>query len=570
MPEYNLVDEPWLALRPLDGGPPVHLGITETLTRADEFDGLSVDFATQLPAVLRQVLLPVVVAALGAPATAAVQGERLARGGFSAEEKERLLAYLAEHRARFELFDEVAPFAQVAGLRTAKDETKGAAALVATAASGNNVPLFASRSDADPLDLTPAQAAHWLLHTHCWDTAAIKTGVVGDDQAKAGKTTGNPTGPLGQLGVIVPMGRTLYETLQLNIPVTAAANLGKPQWERPPGTPAWEQRPVEGLLDLWTWQARRVRLCPEQDDAGWTKVTRVVISAGDRLAATPEWEPHTAWAFTPSAKKTPNRAPERRPRRHAQGKAAWRGLEALLAPVRQNDGGVFETSVLLDRIGALQEDGRLAADYPLRIETFGMVYGTQSAVVEDVVHDTIPLPLLALHQDSATRLFLLDVAEQAEQLARALNNLSADLRRAAGADPIPWDKGQRPGELLLHVLDGLVRRVLAGARAAGGDEDLLERGRFAWEEAAAWRTWEHADALLAAAPATTFAGRTVTQAGKQGKAHAFSLGTAADSFNREVARILPRHAHTARTAVRDRSGAPEDTAKPLSGAHVDD
>ncbi|MGW4816782.1 type I-E CRISPR-associated protein Cse1/CasA [Kitasatospora cineracea] len=569
MLEYNLVDEPWLALRSLDGGPPVHLGIAEALTRAREFDGLSVDFATQLPAVLRQVLLPVVVAALGAPATAAAQGERLARGEFSAQEKECLLAYLAEHRSRFELFDEAAPFAQVAGLRTAKDETKGTAALVATAASGNNVPLFASRSDVDPLDLTPAQAAHWLLHTHCWDTAAIKTGVVGDDQAKAGKTTGNPTGPLGQLGVIVPMGRTLYETLQLNIPVIAAANLGKPQWERPPANPAWEQRPVEGLLDLWTWQARRVRLVPEQDGAGGTKVTRVVISAGDRLAAMPEWEPHTAWTFTPPAKKTPSRAPERRPRRHTQGKAAWRGLEALLAPVRQNDEGTFETSVLLDRIGALQEDGRLAADYPLRVETFGMVYGTQSAVVEDVVHDAIPLPLLALHQDSETRLFLLDVAEQAEQLARALNNLSADLRRAVGADPIPWDKGQRPGELLLHVLDGLVRRVLAGAREAGGDEDRLERGRFAWEETAAWRTWEHADALLAAAPASAFAGRTVNQTGKPGKTHTFSLGTAADSFSREVARILPRHAHTARTAVRDRAGALEDTVKTPSGAHVD-
>ncbi|MFK0191906.1 type I-E CRISPR-associated protein Cse1/CasA [Kitasatospora sp. NPDC090308] len=570
MPVYNLADEPWLAPRLLDGGPPVHLGIAETLTRADEFDGLSVDFATQLPAVLRQVLLPVVVAALGAPETAAAQGERLARGGFTVREKERLLAYLAEHRARFDLFDEAVPFAQVAGLRTAKGETKGAAVLVVTAASGNNVPLFASRSDADQLDLTPAQAVHWLLHTHCWDTAAIKTGVVGDDKAKAGKTMGNPTGPLGQLGVIVPMGRTLYETLQLNIPVTAGANLGKPQWERPPGTPAWEQRSATGLLDLWTWQARRVRLIPHQDDGGALKVARVVISAGDRLSTTPEWEPHTAWTFTAPAKKTPNHAPERRPRRHPQGKAVWRGLDALLAPVRQNDEGVFETSVLLDRIGALQEDAQLPADYPLRVETFGMVYGTQSSVVEDVVHDTIPLPLLALQQDSGTRLFLLDVAEQAERLARALNDLSADLRRAIGADPIPWDKGQRPGEPLLHVLDRLVRRMLAGARAAGGDEELLERGRFAWEEAAARRTWEQAAALLAAAPAGAFTGRTVSQTGKQGKTRTFSLGRAADKFRREVHDILPRHAHTARATARDRSGALDDTENLSSGDHVDD
>lgn len=572
MPGYNLVDEPWLTARPVGGGPPVQLGIAEVLARAHEFEGLVVEFSTQLPALLRQVLLPVVAHATGAPENLREKGGRLAqKDGFTGAELDRLRSYLDEHRAKFDLFDPVAPFAQVAGLRTAKDETKGSAALVATAASGNNVPLFASRSDADPLDLTPAQAAHWLVHAHCWDTAAIKTGVVGDDQVKAGKTTGNPTGPLGQLGVIVPVGRTLYETLLLNLPLTPPAVLGVPQWLQGPHQPSWKSRAAKGLLDLWTWQARRIRLVPHQDEAGHLKAARVVISAGDRLTPLPEQEPHTAWTFTAPARKSASAVPERRPRRHTQGKAAWRGLDALLAPSRQDTDG-FETSVLLDEVSALQEIGRIEADYPLQVETFGMVYGTQSAVVEDVVHDAIPLPLLALHQDSEAHQLLLDAAEQAEQLARAVNNLSADLRRAAGTDPIPWDRGQRPGDLLLHTLDPLVRRLLAGVRDAGSDEDVLERGRLAWEQVAHRHAWEAADTLLLAAPATTFGGRVLDQSGKPGKTQTYRLGTAGADFRRRLDEILPRRADAVRqaAAAREAETGPDLESDPAPGADFDD
>lgn len=554
MPGYNLVDEPWLTARPADGGPPVELGIAEVLARAHELEGLVVEFSTQLPAVLRQVLLPVVAHATGAPRTLREKGERLAReGGFTQDELDGIRTYLDQNRGRFDLFDPAEPFGQVAGLRTPKDETKGAAALVATAANGNNVPLFATRSDADPLDLTPAQAAHWLVHAHCWDTAAIKTGVVGDPEVKAGKTTGNPTGPLGQLGVIVPAGRTLYETLLLNLPVTPAGTLGVPQWLRGTHEAAWKSREAVGLLDLWTWQARRVRLIPHEDEGGQLKVARVVISAGDRLTPMYEREPHTAWTFTAPAKKSASALPERRPRRHTQGKAVWRGLDALLAPTRQGPEGTFETSVLLDEISGLRETGSLDADYPLQVETFGMVYGTQSAVVEDVIHDAIPLPLLALHQDSEAHQLLLDVAEQAERLAKAVNNLSADLRRAAGTEPIPWDKGQRPGELLLHALDSQVRRLLAGVQGAGTDEGVLEQGRLAWEQVAHRQAWDVANTLLLSAPATTFAGREVDQPGKAGKKQTYRLGTAGANFRRQVDEILPRYADALRLAVAARA-----------------
>lgn len=536
MPTFNLIDSPWLPLVSKTTKTAQEVSLRDALLNADKFDDFVVEQPTHTPALLRQVLLPVVMDALGRPHDQAEWSARFDTGGFTQQEQDKLSSYLEEHRARFDLFDAEQPFAQVGSLHTPKHETKGSALLVATAASGNNVPLFAGRTDGDPLPLAPAQAARWLLHAHCWDTAAIKSGADGDPQMKAGKTTGNPTGPLGALGVVLPLGRSLYETLLLNIPFGSQSDDDRPHWRRDPLGPGWQVRPPAGLLDLWTWQSRRVRLIPEQtgDD---TRVCRVVLCAGDRLRELPEWETHTAWNLE---KKTPKtaRGTFRRPRRHVPGKAAWRGLDALLTAERQ-DGEGAETSELLRQLAALQAEDRIGYAYPLRVATVGITYGNQSAVVEDILFDSIPLPVAALRADGEAYTVLLEVAQQAEDLAKAVNNLSADLRRAAGADPIPWDKGQRPGEFVLHALDPLVRRFLVGMRAACDDHELLERGQIAWEKAARARTWEVAEKVLANATHSEFAGRAVDKDGRQ---RVYRLGTAEQNFRRRITSILPRHA----------------------------
>lgn len=505
------------------------------LLNAHDFSHLVVELPTMLPALLRQVLLPVVLDALGRPKDEAAWLKTFRAGRFTEEQCDRFEEYLDKYRDRFELFSAETPFAQVAGLRTEKDETKNAALLVATAASGNNVPLFANRTDADPLSLTPAEAARWLLHAHCWDTAAIKSGAAGDKKASAGKTTGNHTGPLGGLGVIVPVGRTLFETLLLNLPIGVQPEEDRPQWLREPASPSWEIRGVNGLLDLWTWQSRRIRLVPEETDEG-VRVRQVVLCAGDRMTELPDYEPHTAWRYQKVPKSS---ALARRPRRHAAGKAAWRGMEALLAPERnepdEKRDGSFESSVLLHQLGGVQARDGVPNDYPLQIQTVGMVYGTQSAVLEDVVADEIPLPVTALRPDEELFASVVEITEQAEELARAANGLSADLRRAAGTDPLPWDKGQRPGELVLHLLDPLVRRFLAGARST--DPELLERGQLAWERHAYQRVWEVADKELANTVPSVFRGREVEV---NNRTYVLRQATAEQSFRARIRKILPR------------------------------
>ncbi|MCD0452843.1 type I-E CRISPR-associated protein Cse1/CasA [Actinocorallia sp. API 0066] len=527
---FDLTSEGWIPLLTVDGGL-VEVGVAQALVRAETFTEIVTELPTQVPALLRQVLLPIVADALGLPESRAEWERRFTAGRFTGEEKDRLLAYLEEHCERFDLLGDQ-PFGQVADLEASSGDTKGAGLMVAVEFTGNNVPLYGVRTEADPPALTLAEAVRWLLHLHCWDTAAIKTGARGDAKAKAGKTTGNPTGPLGQLGVVVPVGRTLYETLLLNLPIKHNGFRGEPQWRRPQSGPQWEIRPERGLLDLWTWQSRRVHLFPEETPDG-LRVRRVVVAAGDRLQRLPEWEPHTAWKYD----KPPGKAKlsDRKPLRHQPGKAIWRGMDALLAlELAASDSRTVETSELLKQAAELREEGCLPEDYPLRVEAFGITYGNQSAVIENVYHDSIPLPLAALQADAALFAELQLMASQAEQLARAVNYLSADLRRASGLDPIPWDKGQRPGERVLHLLDPVVRLVLRNLRSH--DVDRLDKIVLAWESRAYQVARKVADMEFATLPESVFAGRSEGDKGR-----AFGIGNAEAQFRRRLGAILPTY-----------------------------
>jgi len=548
----NLLDDPWIPVQ--IGGSYTEVSGREAVLRAHEIRQLAVDTPTMLPVILRQFLLPLVMDALGAPRTAeqwkrwmqaAVEGLLLSgaqpppppRQPLPGQEAPRkgMRQYLADHHELFELFHPERPFAQAAGLHTATGETKSASLLVPSVASGNNVPLFSNRTGDEPLPLAPAEAARWLLHTHCWDTAAIKTGAAGDPQVKSGKTTGNPIGPLGQLGVVIPAGRTLAETMVLNLPVIrdGLSDADLPQWRRPPWTAVWSQRKATGRLELLTWQSRRIRLHCEDTSCG-PRVTAVVVCAGDRLAETPPQEPHTLWKNDSKAKAGRLTL---RPRRHASGRAAWRGLDALLAvSPDQDDDNPVQTSRQLRDLAAV-----LDLDFPLQVFTVGTEYGNQSAVVENVIADAIPLPVAAL-REVPVRDALVDIAGQADQLARAANLLSADLRRATGSEPLPWDKGQRPGDRLLHALDPYTRLVLSKLQRRSDDE-AVEAVRSAWEQVAWREAFEVAEPLLRDVSSRQFTGVTVTHNGKD---VLLCAPKAEQAFRRNVRKVLPRAAETRR------------------------
>jgi CRISPR system Cascade subunit CasA len=255
-------------------------------------------------------------------------------------------------------------------------------------------------------------------------------------------------------------------------------------------------------LDLLTWQSRRIRLMPEIDAAGATAVSRVVLAAGDRLDQVPmDVEPHTAWQRVdkPKAGQLPNR-----PVRHVPGRAVWHGLEPLLATRADLGQGVSSSTILLGQLDSLRANGYVPEELRLQVLTVGVQYGNKSAVVEEVMADQIPLPLAALDPSSDVRRLLEDVVSQAEELRRAVDRLGDNLRQAAGGDPLPWDKSQRLGDLFIHRINQVVRRLLGGLQRY---PDAVDDADKAWRQMAAAVALEVAEQVLADTPPAAFYGR---------------------------------------------------------------
>jgi CRISPR system Cascade subunit CasA len=283
------------------------------------------------------------------------------------------------------------------------------------------------------------------------------------------------------------------------------------------------------LLDLLTWQSRRIRLVPDGDSAGGdVRISRVVLCAGDRIDVLPhDVEPHTTWKVT---EKPTAGDPPQRPVHHQPGRSAWRGLAALVA-TGQPTSDSKSAPLALSQVADLRVEGYLPDDYPLRALIVGVVYGNMQAVIEDAVVDVLPLPMLALldHDDNEVRRALLAVVDQAEQLRLAANRLGDDLRAAMGVDKVPWDKGQRLGEVLVHAFTPSVRRLLAGLQRHPG---RAEQGEDAWRVVARQLAWSVAEPALEAVPSTAYLGR-----GRDERRPA-RLATAEASFRKQLTQIL--------------------------------
>ncbi len=519
---FNLVEQPWIPV--VVAGRRQEVSLAQALLEAQQIDGLAMEQPLETAAVLRQVLLPVLLHSCGAPRD---QQEWAARFGAGQVDVARVSDYLAEHRAQFDLADPVRPFAQVAGLTAGTGQTKPLAVLVAALPAGNNVPLYGAQYVSPPPAFSAAQAARAVLAAHCWDSAGLKTGAVGDPQARAGKTSGNRTGSLGALGVVIPVGRGLFATLLLNSPILPQGlhPADRPQWTVE-HDPTWSERPAGGLLDLLTWQSRRIRLIGDQTGS----YAQVVVCAGDRLAVLdPVMEPHTAWR---QVDKPAAGGPPVRPVRHRVGRAAWQGMVSLLA-LRPVSAGPSITTTMMVRQLAEQRASRLVpADLRLQVLTVGLLYGTQSAVVEDQVSDLIPLPVTALLDNSSVRGLVLRLAEQADALRLAANTLQDNVAEAAGAgERMPWDKGQHLGQTLIGLLDPDVRRLLAGLQR---NPDMVDEADWAWRENARRHALGLIDPLVTAAPPRAFLGRPAELGGRR---H-MNLTTALNRYQWAVRDIL--------------------------------
>src|SRR5690606_35892870 len=173
-------------------------------------------------------------------------------------------AYLDRYRSRFDLLSTRTPFYQVADLRTAKGDATGLDRLIADVPV--NSYFFTTRLAAGIDRLSFPEAARWVVHCQAFDPSGIKSGAVGDPRVRGGKGYPIGTGWAGMLGGVIAEGRTLKETLLLNL--IPHDQMERPDlerdlaaWERDPQGPAQEfpdDHGPYGPVQLYTSQSRRI------------------------------------------------------------------------------------------------------------------------------------------------------------------------------------------------------------------------------------------------------------------------------------------------------------------------
>ena len=492
-PEYNLLDEPWIPVRLLDGTI-ADVGLLELLRRTTEIADLACELPTQSIAIQRLVLA---IAYRVAPPRDARDWVRQWDEGAPTEQ---MIEYLERWRDRFYLFGGRFPFMQVADLRTAKDAVSGLEKLIADVPNGEQ--FFTTRHGRALACIPPSEAARWLVHAQAYDPSGIRSGAVGDSQVKGGK--GYPIGPswCGHLGLVWLKGKDLDETLVLNLVPTDAAQLRGVESSTEWGACSWEVSEAESavrgdysLLDpsgtprdisiprLLTWHSRRVRLVGNREG-----VTGVVLAQGDKLAPQQmhRYEPQSLWRYsTPQSKKF--KQDVYMPRKYEAGRALWRNLPGTLPTVTTVQGvdkqpkQEFLPSATLSFHYQL-DNASIETAYPkvMRIQAVGVTYGPQEATFEDIYSDELTLSVAVMrveHEDLSAEIDR--QVRLTEEIARHVGNLAANLVRAAGESGDGAGDGarDRAKELFFSAVDTDFRTWLT---QVDGRESARDAGRR-WE-----------------------------------------------------------------------------------------
>lgn len=473
---FNLIDEPWITVV-TDDGAARDVSLAEAFAQARQIRRIVGEVPTQSFAILR-LLLAILHRASGGP-------QSIEQWQHASEHWDDVVGwvntYLEAMRGRFDLRDPAVPFFQVAGLHAESGAVSGLDKLIADVPNGE--PYFTTRIGRGIEQITWAEAARWVVHVQAFDPNGIRTGVVGDDRSKGGRSY--PIGPAwaGQLGGLHAVGSDLAATLLLNLVVPDAINV----LSGPDDLPVWEREPLgpgadlsnggepRGLVDLYTWQARRVLL------VGDVAVTGLVLGQGDRM--TPQnrhfIEPLTAWRFSdPQTKRFG--AETYMAREHDPERALWRGLSGLLPHVAETTRGAkparFQVPGVVSWVSSSAVAGVVGGS-TVQLRAVGVKYGSNQSTFAEIIDDEVMLPL-ALLTDAVLAQAAVDAVNDADAAVQALGALGKNVAVAAGAsteDDGPWDRAR---ERAYASLDEPYRAWLATL----GTEPDPQRSRQNWQE----------------------------------------------------------------------------------------
>ncbi|HWH01679.1 MAG TPA: type I-E CRISPR-associated protein Cse1/CasA [Pilimelia sp.] len=530
---FSLVDEAWIPV--LDGaGRRRDVSLLGLFQQAGELRMIACELPTQSFAVLRLALAVLHRATGGPPGEAAWRA--LWRSGELPQSD--IADYLGEFRDRFDLLHPEHPFYQVAGLQPdGKEREYGLEKLIADVPNG--LPYLTNRAGPGLESVTPAEAARWLVHCQAYDPSGIKTGAIGDPRVSGGKVYPLGTASVGALGGVHLEGDTLRDTLLLNlVPVAPGWLAGDerdlPMWERKPLTAAEEPAATRGpfgVLGLYTWQSRRIRLFGDA-----RAITGAMISYGDVL----DWqdrhlmEPMSVWGRSAPREKAQKKSVVYLPRPHDHTRALWRGLQTLLPPPPEGrDVPQRRSPIVLQWLAHLHVAGAVPATFQARPRATSIAYGVKQAVVDEVFSDGLTMSVLVLAEGSPLRTTAVDAAGDAEAAVRVLRTLATNLARAAGSRDPGDGEADRAAERAYALLDRAFRDWLAGL--GPGSDPTAERA--AWQQRVRRAVARLGAELVEAAGPAAWVGRSGTD--RNGQPVHYSSAQAEAWFRAGLGKALP-------------------------------
>lgn len=381
--------------------------------------------------------------------------------------------YLKKYQDRFNLFDAEHPFMQVADLHTSKGEIKPVSRLVLDSESE----YFSMRAEKTLTSLSYAEAARYLVTVQAYDYSGIKSGAVGDPRVKGGRGYPIGVGWYGATGKIIVHGENLIETLLYCIDYEQLLNVekvrgknhrlalnDKPVWERKdpdaaapraytggdPDKYKDEPTPATGMCEILTWQSRRVRLFPENG-----RVTGVLVSNGDKwLDRNTYADPLTAYRFSKNQSTQTHYV--WMPQTHSAERTLWRGADALLTRLSSSQEKQNKPSTIIRQISSGKY---FSPDTKTKIQLIGMVYGTQSSIVEETIDESMTLELSILTEQGAEiSTMVRDNIQLTMDAAIALGQYVGNLLRAAGKE---YEFRPTVTESILHRMEDEFRSWLA-------------------------------------------------------------------------------------------------------------
>lgn len=336
-PIFKLLHEPWIPVRPVDGGPVREVGLRDLILHARTYSRID-DPSPLVTVALLRLTLALLHRALRGP-TSTEQAAEWYKHGFPID---RLEAYFQQWDDHFDLFHPEKPFWQVRDLTLDLEGGKYRShwtRLGTEVGSANTLPLFnvAGRPGGERTDaLTPAQAARRLVEGQTFLLGGLIKRF----------TTAAKAAPVATLALTAAQGNDLHETLCLNLPVYAGQDSDRAVWEREPLTVQsvrefYEDELSEvptGRADRYTWPSRSVLLIPEINKEGAVQVTSIGFAAGIPLEGTAEGSGSNIDPMVTLRPPADPKKPERFPLKLKREQLLWRDLSALLTKSRDDQG----------------------------------------------------------------------------------------------------------------------------------------------------------------------------------------------------------------------------------------